>query len=175
MDARAARFALRKRIDVRDDPRTEVLQPRDRFVRWQRGPSGPARILFRAIAVKPRLLLRGHATQALEKDIVVARQVREMLVRRPRARGRALHQRLPRGPRQDRLECVELHLETDSRRPRDHRAAGVAGGRRSWWVPHDGPSRAVEERDARVERAFATFLTLRAFPTSRPAATSYCR
>src|SRR5467141_1353364 len=90
-----------------------------------------------------------------------------MLVRRPPARARALHQRLPRGPREDRLECVELHLETDSRRPRDHRAAGVAGGRRSWWVPHDGPSRAVEERDARVERAFVTFLTLRAFVMSR--------
>jgi len=82
-----------------------------------------------------RRLLGRHLPQPIEKDRVVPREVRDVLVRRPRARRRPPRQRLGRRAGEDRIERVELGLQPEERRaldqgvtPLDDRRAGAAGG-----------------------------------------------
>jgi len=82
-----------------------------------------------------RRLLGRHLPQPIEKDGGMPRQVRHVLVRRPRAGRRPPRQHLRRRAGEDRVERVELGLQPEQGRaldqgvtPLDDRRVGAAGG-----------------------------------------------
>jgi len=115
------------------DVGAQGAQPHDGDGGRQRRHRRPFGIVLGAVARELRLVFGGHLAQAFEKDRVMPREVRDMLVRRPRARRRPARESFWCRAGEDRVERVELGLEPQKGRPFQGvtppgvRRAGAAG------------------------------------------------
>src|SRR6185503_16172269 len=119
MEPGSAGGGRRQTADERDEFCAESPEPADDLVRRERRPRRPVRIVLGAIAPQHRAFLDEEAAQPIEEHRVVARQVSEVLPRRPLVGPGPRVERAWRGAGEDEVERLQLGLETPDERGRD--------------------------------------------------------